>query len=136
MASNRLTDNSTYNRATRIEELRNSIPLGYLLQFPPAMTQAQLQEIPIGTITIEHEKSQIQCAVCFGDFKLNETNVRKLPCSHMYHMHCIFPWLKENPSCPTCRESLVKQEDEDFESVIKGKNVLSLHKHLLHHSSN
>ena len=27
-------------------------------------------------------------------------------CSHMYHRHCIMDWLRENDSCPSCRQNM------------------------------
>lgn len=118
---NRATTNPRYNRAEYIESIRNRIPLGDLIKFPEAMTRAQLQEIPMATITTEHIGLQTKCAVCFLYFTLNEVNVRKLPCDHMYHENCIFPWLKENPSCPICRSQLVNDADENFEDAIRRK---------------
>lgn len=109
----------TNNRVNRIADYRSRIPLGELIDFPPAMTHAQLQEIPKAIINKEQADSLIQCAVCFHEFKLNEDDVRKLPCNHMYHDKCIFPWLQTNPSCPMCREQLPNQNHEGFEDAIR-----------------
>lgn len=117
----RMAVRSTYNRANRIENLRNRIPLGELIEFPPAMTQAQLEELPVAVIT--NEQADCQCAVCFHEFQLNENEVRKLPCNHLYHDKCIFPWLLNNPSCPTCRVSLMNDIEEDFEDAIRRKTM-------------
>lgn len=70
----------------------------------PAMTSEQLQEIPRATISAE--QTELQCAICFDDFKLNELEVRKLLCNHYFHENCIFPWLRNNASCPVCRSRL------------------------------
>lgn len=112
---------STNDRASRIELLRSRIPLGEMIEFPPAMTLAQLQQIPKATITKEQADLLFQCAVCFHEFKSNEDEVRKLPCNHMYHDKCIFPWLRNNPSCPTCRAPIPHQEDDDFVDIIQRK---------------
>lgn len=109
----------TNNGVNRIADYRSRIPLGELIEFPPAMTPAQLQEIPMAIINKELADSLIQCAVCFHEFKLNEDDVRQLPCNHMYHDKCIFPWLQTNPSCPTCREPLPNQNHEGFEDAIR-----------------
>ncbi|KAJ6638279.1 E3 ubiquitin-protein ligase Iruka [Pseudolycoriella hygida] len=108
-----------YNRAYRIEEIRESIPFGYLIKFPDAMTAAQMQAIPKVTIAEKQFALRTQCAVCFCYFVSDEIDIRKLPCNHFYHEKCIFPWLQENASCPTCREPLINQEDEDFEDAIR-----------------
>ena len=36
----------------------------------------------------------------------------KLPCSHIFGQDCLFEWLKENSTCPLCRESLADPEGE------------------------
>lgn len=116
-------ENATNNRANRIENLRRSIPLGELIEFPPAMTEAQLQELPKVTITKAQVKASMECSVCFVKLKSKE-KVRELPCNHMYHEKCIFPWLQTNPSCPTCRAPIMSdQEEEDFEDIISGKLI-------------
>jgi E3 ubiquitin-protein ligase RNF115/126 len=89
----------------------------------PAMTPEQMQEIPMSTITADQIKEQISCAVCLTDFQLNEVSVRKLLCNHFFHENCIFPWLRNNASCPVCRQRLpnansnaneVFENDEDI----------------------
>ncbi|PMD24326.1 hypothetical protein NA56DRAFT_34295 [Hyaloscypha hepaticicola] len=43
------------------------------------------------------------CSVCTDEFVDGE-KVRILPCRHIYHQHCIDPWLlKKSGTCPICR---------------------------------
>ncbi|ORY95371.1 hypothetical protein BCR43DRAFT_492885 [Syncephalastrum racemosum] len=43
------------------------------------------------------------CPVCLDDFVLHEA-ICELPCSHLFHERCIFPWLKATGGpCPLCR---------------------------------
>lgn len=81
----------------------------------PAMTDEQLNEIPLATITAEQVEAQLQCAICFEDYEVNENEVRKLLCNHFFHEKCIFPWLRNNASCPVCRTSLASENDSDEE---------------------
>ncbi|XP_060171063.1 uncharacterized protein LOC132602058 [Lycium barbarum] len=46
------------------------------------------------------------CPVCFEIFE-EKSVVVITPCSHLFHRRCIFPWLSENDTCPTCREICV-----------------------------
>lgn len=84
----------------------------------PAMTDNQLEEIPKALITAEDIAAQIQCAICFDDYAQDEGDVRKLPCNHLFHEKCIFPWLKSNATCPVCRARMpnANAENEDDNS--------------------
>lgn len=97
---------------------RNGI-LTFFLSSHPTMSTAQLQEIPNAAITKEVEDSQIQCAVCFEKFNLNESGVRKLPCDHLFHDTCIFPWLQSNASCPICRAQLPNANQNNGKALIR-----------------
>lgn len=41
------------------------------------------------------------CAVCICDFEEGEM-LRRLPCNHSFHQHCIDKWLRRNKVCPLC----------------------------------
>lgn len=82
------------------------------LQSPraPPVSQRKLFEIP--KINITAELTTTQCSICFDEFKLAEIDIRKLPCTHLYHEKCIFPWLRTSGTCPVCRASLNQPGDE------------------------
>ncbi|XP_061862718.1 E3 ubiquitin-protein ligase RNF128-like [Colius striatus] len=42
------------------------------------------------------------CVVCLEPFQLKEV-VRVLTCKHLFHKHCIDPWLLEHATCPLCK---------------------------------
>lgn len=83
------------------------------------MSEEQFQKLPRASITKAMADSQIQCGVCFDTFNFNEAEVRKLPCDHLYHTKCIFPWLQRNASCPYCRARLPNSE-------ISGKTIIRI----------
>ncbi|EHA8586748.1 RING-H2 finger protein ATL70 [Cocos nucifera] len=45
------------------------------------------------------------CSICLADYKDSEV-LRDLPdCRHLFHVKCVDPWLRLNPTCPVCRTS-------------------------------
>lgn len=46
------------------------------------------------------------CAICLEEFETGE-EVRLLACSHLYHRHCIDPWLQSSSNCcPLCKREV------------------------------
>jgi len=79
---------------------------------PPA-SGSILSRLPKIVITQNHVKENLECSVCKDTFALND-NALQLPCSHLYHVDCIEPWLKQHCTCPVCRYEL-PTEDEEYE---------------------
>ena len=49
-----------------------------------------------------------RCAVCLGEYQLNE-KLQQLPvCKHSFHLQCIDEWLSKHTTCPICRISLAE----------------------------
>ncbi|ORY15763.1 hypothetical protein BCR34DRAFT_558520 [Clohesyomyces aquaticus] len=52
--------------------------------------------------------SQPTCPICLDDFETNETQVRELPCRHIFHPDCVDTFLLSNSSlCPMCKTSVL-----------------------------
>lgn len=50
--------------------------------------------------------SQTTCPICLDDFVGGETEVRELPCKHIFHPECIDLFLRDSSSlCPMCKKS-------------------------------
>ncbi|XP_017773454.1 PREDICTED: putative RING-H2 finger protein ATL50 [Nicrophorus vespilloides] len=43
------------------------------------------------------------CAICLNELI---SDVRQLPCKHIFHIKCIDSWTERNRICPICRKSL------------------------------
>lgn len=51
-------------------------------------------------------KDELQCPICLIEYGDAET-LRKLPhCGHVFHIHCVDPWLANQVTCPVCRIEL------------------------------
>ncbi|KAG6555298.1 hypothetical protein Mapa_003341 [Marchantia paleacea] len=48
------------------------------------------------------------CIVCREDM----VEAKKLPCGHLFHVHCLRQWLERQNTCPTCRAPVLGPEDE------------------------
>ena len=52
--------------------------------------------------------SQPTCPICIDDFEPNQSQVRELPCRHIFHPDCIDTFLLSNSSlCPLCKQSVL-----------------------------
>lgn len=50
--------------------------------------------------------SQPACPICLSDFIHSATNIRELPCNHIFHPECIDPFLRNSSTlCPMCKKS-------------------------------
>ena len=58
----------------------------------------------IKKITLHNEEEFIndECSICLDKFKKNNI-VNRLPCRHIFHQNCLRDWLKDNDTCPLCR---------------------------------
>ena len=63
--------------------------------------------------------ANLQCSVCWDDFKLDE-DVRQLRCEHIFHEDCIIPWLELHNTCPVCRK---EQEDDTGNGNTDGEPI-------------
>ncbi|XP_057851713.1 uncharacterized protein LOC131061875 [Cryptomeria japonica] len=60
-----------------------------------------LEGLPIVTVSDFHVDDGLFCGVCRDDFIWGE-EVREIPCmiGHIFHSHCIWPWLEDHNTCP------------------------------------
>lgn len=90
---------------TRLERMNN-------LQISPFYEYEVLSELPtvkVGLISqdliskskIDSSKGMSFCTICQQDIYMDI--VRKLDCSHEFHVDCIDRWFVENKKCPQCR---------------------------------
>ncbi|KAL6565046.1 hypothetical protein OROMI_016496 [Orobanche minor] len=88
---------------------------------PPASKHA-VASLPTIQISPSHVDSDLHCAVCTDAFTLG-CEAREMPCKHIYHSDCIFPWLNLHSSCPVCRHELPSDE---MGGVSGGSDVVGL----------
>ncbi|KAM7009282.1 RING finger protein 150a [Tautogolabrus adspersus] len=70
-----------------------------------AISKLQVRTIKKGDKETESEFDN--CAVCIEGYKPNDV-VRILPCRHLFHKHCVDPWLLDHRTCPMCKMNILK----------------------------
>ncbi|XP_054460269.1 RING finger protein 150a [Anoplopoma fimbria] len=70
-----------------------------------AISKLQVRAIKKGDK--ETESDFDNCAVCIEGYKPNDV-VRILPCRHVFHKHCVDPWLQDHRTCPMCKMNILK----------------------------
>lgn len=48
------------------------------------------------------------CVICLESFITGESCQFLVPCNHLFHSYCIKHWLKDNVTCPVCRNCLLE----------------------------
>ncbi|CAG5172344.1 uncharacterized protein ALTATR162_LOCUS7457 [Alternaria atra] len=62
----------------------------------------------VPTSSVSASWSQPTCPICMDDFEVNETQVRELPCRHIFHPECIDTFLLNHSSlCPMCKQTVL-----------------------------
>jgi hypothetical protein len=75
----------------------------------PEILERVCESVEIDELAVEQGED---CAICLealnhvedddnGNGNGNRT-LHRLPCSHLFHSHCISKWFHRNLSCPTC----------------------------------
>ncbi|KAI3748314.1 hypothetical protein L6452_11308 [Arctium lappa] len=111
---NRTTESSSSPSAARIRAQRNS--LGQALNqagsthcvVDVGLDDETLMSYPTMLYKDANKRdsgSSTCCSICLADYKGSDM-LRQLPdCGHLFHVKCVDPWLRLNPTCPNCRTS-------------------------------
>ncbi|XP_027348272.1 RING-H2 finger protein ATL66-like [Abrus precatorius] len=95
---------------------RNQVPRRVLNEFIPNDPSMQLQSRGLDFSVVkslpmsqfeknegEHKRTNVDCAICLGEFEEGEW-LKHLPnCSHSFHVSCIDTWFQSHSNCPLCR---------------------------------
>uniref|UniRef100_A0A3Q0T253 RING-type E3 ubiquitin transferase n=1 Tax=Amphilophus citrinellus TaxID=61819 RepID=A0A3Q0T253_AMPCI len=77
-------------------------------EHPRGLTKEQIDNLSTrtyGQASLEGEIGRA-CSVCINEY-IQGNKLRRLPCSHEFHIHCIDRWLSENNTCPICRQPIL-----------------------------
>lgn len=87
-------------------------------------SDALINTIPTTVVTENLSEEERSCPICLSEMEVG-TEVRNLPCNHIFHKGCVDEWLRVNASCPTCRFNIQPVEDEEEGSAAGGYSELS-----------
>ncbi|XP_056290271.1 E3 ubiquitin-protein ligase RNF6 [Pseudoliparis swirei] len=82
-------------------------------EHPRGLTKEQIDNLSTrtyGQASLEGEIGRA-CSVCINEYAQGN-KLRRLPCSHEFHIHCIDRWLSENNTCPICRQPILAVHQE------------------------
>ncbi|KAL2552163.1 WPP domain-interacting tail-anchored protein 1 [Forsythia ovata] len=87
------------------------------VKFGLPASKSVVENLPSIVLTVDEVRDNndaVVCAVCKEDVLAGEKMTR-MPCFHLYHGDCIFPWLEIRNTCPVCRYEL-PTDDADYEN--------------------
>tara|TARA_A100001015_G_C14751000_1_gene617544 strand:+ start:55 stop:720 length:666 start_codon:yes stop_codon:yes gene_type:complete len=89
---------------------------------PKGATDTLINTLPVQTISECLNEGEKTCPVCLNDMDIGD-QVRNLPCQHLFHKDCVDEWLRVNASCPTCRTSIIGNDDTSTHN--SGNNIVN-----------
>ncbi|ODM96644.1 E3 ubiquitin-protein ligase AMFR, partial [Orchesella cincta] len=63
-------------------------------------------------VEVEESEQDDNCAICWDSLASQKSKI--LPCNHMFHTTCLRKWLLVSMHCPTCRMSLLSEEEVEL----------------------
>ncbi|KAH7687454.1 Zinc finger RING/FYVE/PHD-type protein [Dioscorea alata] len=98
-----------------VVELVQDEDLDEILQ--ESFEDAELSACPASQALLEslvtevfNDSEAVRCMICLEEFVAG-TEVKRLPCSHVFHGDCIDGWFARRDSCPLCRFTLHEELD-------------------------
>ena len=112
------TDNVPQMNSQSLEERVTQESFHQPNKFKHVSSKDFINSLSVQKVSDEMIKEKTTCALCLDELELNE-DIIELPCPDKHYFHLkkeecegIYPWLKENNSCPLCRHEFPSTEVE------------------------
>eukprot|EP00826_Nyctotherus_ovalis_P023473 TRINITY_DN1802_c0_g1_i7.p2 TRINITY_DN1802_c0_g1~~TRINITY_DN1802_c0_g1_i7.p2 ORF type:complete len:221 (+),score=30.34 TRINITY_DN1802_c0_g1_i7:821-1483(+) len=90
----------------------------YLVRISRCLSKYRANELLMKRIdklpTMTYDDHEETCIICLQ--KISQG--KKLPCNHVFHIHCLKIWLINKDHCPMCRTELKEEITQADESVL------------------
>lgn len=87
----------------------------------PTTVGATQEHIDNQTLSYRYAKRiDEKCTICLCEF-LDQDDVRRLPCMHLFHIDCVDRWLQQNKRCPMCRMDIDYRAGDSTDFIIDDK---------------
>lgn len=76
----------------------------FILQQHKGIPAEMIERLPSYEFSLSHgPDTTVECYICLENFAMGDC-IRRMPCGHEFHSHCVDSWLSRAPSCPLrCR---------------------------------
>jgi E3 ubiquitin-protein ligase RNF115/126 len=80
---------------------------------PPPAQPTDIDNLPRKKVDEEMlgAEHKAECSICMDEVNIGE-EVTVLPCKHWFHHQCVSAWLGEHDTCPHCRKSISKHDEQ------------------------
>ncbi|KAH4070529.1 hypothetical protein HBI56_138600 [Parastagonospora nodorum] len=80
---------------------------------PPPAQPSDIDSLPRKKVDEEMlgAEHKAECSICMDEVNIGE-EVTVLPCKHWFHHQCVSAWLGEHDTCPHCRKSISKHDEQ------------------------
>jgi E3 ubiquitin-protein ligase BIG BROTHER-like protein len=90
-------ENLTYEELTTLGDLAGTVSCGLTEEQVGRLVHSTYGEL----VEADRGRGDDPCVVCQLEFEAEDSAI-KLPCSHVFHVECLRPWLSRSKKCPYC----------------------------------
>lgn len=75
----------------------------------PGLSMQELDSVAPMQVYKEDEEKDVVCPICLDNLQVHD-KIRRLPCGHPFHVHCIDEWASKANRCPVCNVPIIADD--------------------------